>query len=121
MITLTAGAVLSFAVGGGTVETDDHAAAVGVAVDWTRETATLTFNYGTWAAPAFTPGVRPPVVTVTLDLARGGWMSSTGAIGQLTPAQLSTVVSTLTNVRNTAEGFASGPAGGFLPGVTTAW
>jgi hypothetical protein len=120
MISLNSSAVLAYQAGGATIETDDHAALTGLEVDWNRGAATLTYSYGTGAG-VFTPGARPPAVTVTLDLARGGWMSSTGVNGLLTPAQLGQVVTALTNTRNAAESFAAGPAGNFLPGVTTAW
>jgi hypothetical protein len=121
MITLNAGAVLTFGAGGATVETDDHAAVTGVDVDWNRNTATLTYSYGTWAAPVFTPGPRASVVTVTVDLQLGGWLSTAGPGGALSPAQLSQLLTALKTARNAAETFAAGPAGNLLPGVTTAW
>jgi hypothetical protein len=119
MITLTASAVLQYTVGGSAVETDDHAALLGLSVDWSTMQLTLTYRYGTWASPAFTPGQRAPALTLTVDLVHGGWLSSSGPMGNLTPAQLNTINSTLTNDRNTAETFAV--TAGLLPGTQTPW
>jgi hypothetical protein len=121
MITLNASAVLSFLTGGVAVETDDHAALTGMSIDWTEGRANFMFHYGTWAGGAFTPGLRPGPVTVTVDLARGGWTVTTGQMGQLSPSALAAVVANLSADRNTLESWAAGAGGNLLPGVTSAW
>lgn len=109
--------------GASTLESDIAAAAMSIAIDFTLGTpiVVLTFKNGNVSGLSLIPGAifgNSPV-QVSIDLTTGKWAATTGQAGTLSGAALTSLLTTLKGIRNSAESFATGNA--IIAGTQVAW
>src|ERR1700757_1625955 len=106
MITLTTPKTV--AINGVTQESNTQGVCIGFAVDFLANTITFQFHIGSGAPAAFNIGVYSTLVTLTVNLTTGAWVSSNGFSGMAGGAALNNFINQLKADRNIAESFAAG-------------
>lgn len=117
-ITMTAGQVQSYAVGGVTQETNDTAAAAEMSLLWPNNVLVLRYQFGS-GGNSFVQSQHLPSLTITINLSNGNWTTSDGRSGTLNANQLTNIQTTTKGWRNTAETFAINQS--LVGGTQNAW
>jgi len=120
-ITLTNPLVIT--QGGSTIETDNAAAAMSIAIDYTLGVpiAVITFLKGAVSGVSLAPGAvfgNSPV-QLSINLTTGAWAATSGQSGVLSGGALTSLLTTLKGLRNSAETFAV--TNSIISGSQVAW
>jgi hypothetical protein len=79
------------------------------------------FNNGTVSGQVIARSQLTSPVDLTINLVTGEWSSTNGRSGKLGATQLSNIQTTMKNIRNNLEGFATNPANGIVDGTQVPW
>jgi len=118
-VTLSAGGIETYTLGGVTVESHVASAIIGINDNFPGKTSVYTFAQGGPSDNTFAPGPRSSTPTISVDLVTGRYVTSTGLTGTLTGAQLTALLNSQRTEKNAIENFAN--AIGLLPGTVVAY
>lgn len=120
-ITLTTPTSVTITGPGAISETDSVGACAYMSVDYINQIATFEFRTGTLVNGNLKAGQYGPMVTLTVNLLTGAWISSTGQSGVIAGGALTSFNTQVKGDRNLVETFAAGGNGNFLPGTQVPW
>ena len=120
-ITLNAGAIETFTLGGSTVATHDTEAISTSQTDYLGLTMTVVFAQGTPASNSFATDARAKTHTLNIDLATGKWNTSVGTQGTLPGATLTSLQNNQRALKNGLENIANSISPALIPGTVVAW